>query len=193
MRAVLRDAGSVALALLLQEAKAQGHFSTGRLAKEAQIRTYGTPGKDALVGVQILLPAYALALERGVSAKRVPFGRRGLGTRGGTSEYISGLERHFARRYPAYGPGRHLKLAFATARVAAKTGHPTPGSFSFTENGRRLGFIEAAVAGAGLARVERALDLGTFVQGEVRDRLTSLRLLLGTSARRRLLQRAADA
>lgn len=127
--------------------KKQGHYNTGKLSDSISYRI--TVKGDAIVGV-IEAPDYAVYLDTGVPASRIPYsGRRGGG---GTSQYIQGLITYFRDRGL---PSREAKsAAFATAEKQRREGMPTRDSFRFSDTGRRTGFIKESVDSS----IDRATD-----------------------------------
>lgn len=144
------------LHLHLRELELQGHKNTGKLARDSRVYRYGDI-EDTIAAVRIEMPDYAAALDTGVRKGKVPFGsRRGKGG-GSSSNYIEELIEWLQDRYPSQDAKERRKSAFKIGRAAAKTGHPTPGSYKYSQNGRRTGFTKAAIA---------EIDMG-FVEDEV--------------------------
>jgi len=119
---------------LIAELRAQGHRLTGALEDSISfdIQTDGS----TITAVMTALD-YGLVMEFGVPANRIPYGGKGSG--GGTSKYIQGLVRFFSLR--GLGSREALDAAFATAKKHKREGLPTRGSFAFSSNGRRAGFV----------------------------------------------------
>ena len=120
---------------LVVELQRQGHRLTGAL--EDSIQYDVTSDVDTITAVMTALD-YGLVVEFGVPASRIPFGGKGSG--GGTSKYIQGLVRFFELR--GLESREALSAAFATARVHKREGMPSRGSYAFSENGRRTGFVQ---------------------------------------------------
>lgn len=122
--------------LLIQELSQEGHRLTGSLESSISFEV-----KADAVGVTAILTAfdYALVLEFGVPASRIPYG--GRTGRGGQSKYIQGLYRFFTLR--GLGTREALGAAFATANVHRREGMPSRGSYAFSSNGRRTGFTRS--------------------------------------------------
>lgn len=171
--------GEYVLGQMLEEASRQGHTLSGRLKKESRVVTYGTPGVDDLLGVQVLMPPYATQLNNGVKRGKVPFAssRTRNRNRGGTSAYIQALQDFFAKRYPSATTARAKELAFKTARVAKKVGHPTPGSYKYSTNNARTGFIENTIAKTSLNVLETKMGVRKFVTDSVTEKLLNFRFL----------------
>ena len=120
---------------LIAELQQQGHSLTGALAKSIAYEI-----KEDASGVTAIMTAldYGLVLEFGVPANRIPYGGKGGGR--GTSKYIQGLVRFFTLR--GLGSREALGAAFATAKKHKKEGMPSRGSYAFSSNGRRTGFVK---------------------------------------------------
>ena len=77
-------------------------------------------------------------LEYGVSASKIPY-KRGSGAK--TSKVIQGLIKHW-KRVKALGNDEAKKAAFATVNAwKGGRGMPTRGSFKYSKDGTRLGFL----------------------------------------------------
>jgi hypothetical protein len=135
-RNVLSELSSSAKAELL----AQGHKATGRgiASIEPLIQS-----DDAarLVGV-IMANDYLIPVDTGVKADKIPFSGKG---KGGTSKYIQGLLNWISVIRPGLTAKESLGFAFAIAHKHKKEGNPTRGSYSFSSNGRRTGWIEYGI------------------------------------------------
>lgn len=117
------------------EIEEQGHNLTGRLSKELEGRV--TSAANSVIGT-ILIEEYGEFVNRGVRAGNIPFsGRTG---RGGTSAYIQGLIRFFNLR--GVSGSDAVRAAFATANIHRREGMPSRGSYRFSRNGYRKGFID---------------------------------------------------
>ena len=110
---------------LIESLKDQGHYNTGRLAESLEVEITQQGG---IMKATIRMLDYGLILETGVPASRVPFG----GQRGAFSEYLQGLMDSY---------GWDLGTAIRVAKTAKIEGRPTAGSFKFSKNGKRTGFI----------------------------------------------------
>lgn len=119
-----------------KELRQQGHFLTGTLNDSIQFEINAT---DQNVTGRLFGADYGVFMEFGVPAERIPFG----GGRGGKSKYIQGLVRFFQLR--GLDDREALRAAFATARVHKREGMPTRGSFAFSANGKRTGFLQSTV------------------------------------------------
>ena len=123
---------------LRKELKEQGHYLTGALHDSIEYRIF-LRGATVVVAEMMALD-YGVILEVGVPAGRIPYSgtRRGWAS-GGTSKYIQGLIKFFQKR--GLGEREAMSAAFATANVQRREGMPTNGSFAFSANGRRTGFV----------------------------------------------------
>ena len=124
---------------LRKELREQGHYLTGALHDSIEYRVYKRGSTIAVAEMMSL--DYGLILEVGVPASRIPFSgtRRGGGASGRTSKYIQGLVTFFQKR--GLSEREAFSAAFATANVQRREGMPTNGSFAFSANGRRTGFV----------------------------------------------------
>lgn len=123
---------------LREELKRQGHVLTGKLSSsiKGRVETVANGVRLVIVGED-----YGLSLNDGVSPERIPYS--GSTGRGGTSKFIQGLIRFFQLRGL---PTKDAKsAAFATAQTQKREGMPTRGSYRFTTNSRRKGFISYTV------------------------------------------------
>lgn len=117
----------------------QGHSLTGKAVNSLETQNQNLKEKS------VLIIDYALKVNSGISAAEVrgylsnPFKRQ---------EYLNGLTKWVQRRNG--GSLQAAKgIAVRIAKVAARTGHPTPGARRFSKNGKRTGFIEDAVNNVG--------------------------------------------
>lgn len=122
---------------LRRELREQGHYLTGALHDSIEYRVYKRGSTVAIAEMMSL--DYGLILEVGVPASRIPFSGSRRGAGGGTSKYIQGLVTFFQKR--GLNEREALSAAFATANVQKREGMPTNGSFAFSSNGRRTGFV----------------------------------------------------
>lgn len=148
------------------EVRAQGHVASGRGVKSIEkiINRKGT----ALEGI-ILAEEYMVGpVNEGVSASRVPYSP-GSGRR--TSRYIQALI-DWIQKYirPSFSDSEAKSFAFAIAKTAKKEGHPTRGSFSFSQNGRRTGWIENGIIRKA-DDLEKRLRLFAILRSEFGDAL----------------------
>ena len=128
-------------AALRDELAAQGHVLTGKLSDSIKFEV-SEDGREA-VG-QMFVEDYGVFVDMGVTADRIPFGKRaGGGKSGGKSAYIQGLIDFWEHRGLS---GREaIGAAFATAHDHARDCMPSRGSYAYTTTGERTGFVRAAV------------------------------------------------
>lgn len=107
----------------------QGHKATGELINTIEGRTMQLP--DSVV-IEILMQDYSRYVNDGrkAGAKKVP---------------ISVLVDWIERKGIASGDKDIKNLAFAIQMSIFKEGSPTQGSFKFSNNGRRAGFIDFVI------------------------------------------------
>lgn len=123
--------------LLKSELSAQGHRNTGRLERSF---TYEVKREGDLLTGRISANEYAIYLEFGVPANRIPYSP-GSGAR--SSKYIAGLINYFTTKGLPANEAR--SAAFATARAHKREGMPTRASFAYSTNGRRTGFMRTTL------------------------------------------------
>lgn len=123
---------------LIKEWNSQGHSLTGAAEQSMQYEIK-VEGNTAIA--TMYANDYVLHLETGVRADRIPYsGRTG---RGGKSKYIQGLI-HFFELRGVHGESA-TRAAFATAATHRKSGLPSRGSYAFSANGRRTGFVRHTI------------------------------------------------
>jgi len=142
------------------ELKAQGHVATGKgiASIEALITEQSV---DRLVGV-IMAEDYLIGpVDKGVKRSRIPYtpGK----SRARTSLYIQGLINWIRTIKPSLSDQERKGFAFAIAATHKKEGMPTRGSYAFSANGRRKGWIENGIVlnAEGIERRLRLLELFT--------------------------------
>lgn len=141
------------------ELRAQGHDQSGKLV--ASIETKINETIEGFRG-ELYMAYYYEFVNNFTPPSRIPFG--GRSGRGGKSKYIEGLIDFFTR-LAAQNP---ISRAFATAWTQKREGRPTKGSYLFSSNGRRTGFLEAAhekISERGLNQI--AEDYEKFILTEV--------------------------
>ena len=122
--------------LMAAELIIQGHKNRGKLERSRELDS------PALAHYNLLMLAYAEDLDKGISAATV---RRWLSNRSERARYLNGLTLFFRQRLG--GSLRFARtVAIRTSKVAARTGHPTPGSRKFSKTGKRTGFIQDALS-----------------------------------------------
>lgn len=147
---------------------AQGHVLTGNLSDSIMFEV--SADGDEIVG-QMYVADYGVFVNVGVTADRIPFG--GRSGKGGTSQYIQGLISFWEGRGLS---GREaIGAAFATAHVHAREGMPSRGSYKYSSNGERLGFVQDAVESR-IARIEKTLSekFSATLEFEIADAVRSL-------------------
>lgn len=153
---------------LRDELAAQGHVLTGKLSDSIMFEV--SADGDEIVG-QMYVADYGVFVNVGVTADRIPFG--GRSGKGGTSQYIQGLISFWEGRGLS---GREaIGAAFATAHVHAREGMPSRGSYRYSSNGERLGFVQDAVESR-IARIEKTLSekFSATLEFEISDAVRSL-------------------
>jgi len=107
----------------------QGHNATGSLVNSFKGRTILLP--NSLV-VEILMNRYGGAVDKGrkIGTKKVP---------------LLALMQWIEDKAIASGDKEKKNIAFAIQQKIFKEGSPTKGSFKFSPNGRRKGFIDFVI------------------------------------------------
>lgn len=125
---------------LMIELREQGHNLSGALvgsiAHQVQVQANS-------ISIRFEANDYGLIVNSGVPAERIPYtpGRRS-GAK--TSRYIQALISYAQRRMGLVGR-EATSAAFAIARKHAREGMPTRGSYRYSSNGRRTGWIDQIV------------------------------------------------
>lgn len=153
------------------ELRRQGHYLTGKTEQSFEIQI--DKGVDTEIG-RILVDVQAIYLDKGVKPERVPYGGGGGG---GKSKYIEALLEYVKRRKPGISDREAKGFAFAIARKAKQTGHPTPGSYAFSQSGQRLGWIEST-ADQVENNIEQLLNLPQFIIGIIENKVDEIRRIL---------------
>lgn len=141
LRRELAGVGEFMVEALRKELRLQGHTLTGKLGRS--IEAVVKKRVDEWT-IDFLHEQYGAPVNRGVSAGRIPYSP---GSGAGTSEYIKGLIRWVQLRGIAPGFAGAKKIAFAIAAKHKKEGMPTRGSYKFSNNGRRTGWIDHPASG----------------------------------------------
>jgi len=117
------------IAQLQAELIGQGHDATGSLVNSFESNSISLPEK---VVIEILMSDYGIYVNEGrkAGAKRVP---------------LQVLMDWVERRAIASGNKEVKQVAFAIQEKIFQEGSPTSGSFKFTPNGRRKGFIDFVI------------------------------------------------
>lgn len=144
------------------ELEAQGHKASGRGIESIEGKV-STRTIRVLEGV-ILGEDYLVPVDTGVEASRIPYSRSG---NGGTSKYIEELIRWAGIVKPALSENERKSFAFAVANKHKQEGNPTANSFSFSNNGRRKGWIANAFdTEQAKKEFEKELDLAAILSEE---------------------------
>lgn len=137
IKPILEDVMKTLQKGLREEQEAQGHKLTGRLERSI-VYEISQDGRDAKA--EMYSEDYGVFIELGVKASKIPYsGNRG----GGKSKYIEGLISFFELRGLS---GREAEgAAFATAKIQARQGMPTVGSYKYSSTGERTGFVKTTI------------------------------------------------
>ena len=135
-----KSIGDYLLGKLRVEFVQQGHNLSGSLITSLEVVVVPVNNGFAL---QFLANDYGVILNNGVSAERIPYSPTPA-RRGGTSKYIQALIRYAQRRMQLRGK-EATSAAFAIARKHAREGMPTRGSYRFSKNNRRTGWVDAVL------------------------------------------------
>jgi hypothetical protein len=133
--------GDYLIVRLGTELRDQGHSLTGELISSLEYQVQLTAKG---MTVSFFASEYGQYLNTGVAAGRIPFS--GISRLGGgkTSAYIQGLIRFVERRMNLRGK-EGISVAFAIARAHKRDGMPTRGSFRYSKNGRRRGWVDTII------------------------------------------------
>ena len=140
-----------------EELKSQGHRVTGRLEKS--LEAVITFGADVIRG-QILVEEYGIYLDKGVKPPRIPY-QRGSGA--GRSQYIQSLLEWAKKVKPSLSDKARKSFVFAVANKQKKEGNPTRGSYVYSSNGRRKGWIKHGLENPS-ENFDRVLDLEKYAE-----------------------------
>ena len=121
--------GKFIIKQLQKELIGQGHSATGNLVNSFEQRVIPIPDGMAL---EILMDDYGTYVNDGRRA-------------GGKKVPINVLVEWIERRAIANGDKEVKSIAFAIQQTIFKEGSPTSGSFKFSTNGRRVGFIDFVI------------------------------------------------
>lgn len=132
------DIGTLAMTVVANEWKAQGHNLTGSAIK--QMETMVKFQINTLI-VEGLIPDYMAYNNSGVKAEKIPY-YPGSGNK--TSKYIDGLMR-YAKLRLGKSDKESKSIAFAIASKHKKEGMPTKASVKYSSTWKRTGFIETAL------------------------------------------------
>lgn len=135
---VLEECMDIVIEQTRVELRQQGHVNTGELINSIKRKTRVEGNR---IIVQMWLAEHFEVVNDGVRSSRIPYS--GPSGRGGTSRYIEGLTRYFIQR--GKNSVEAKRAAFATANRHKMEGMPTRGSYRFSSNGRRRGFLDQSV------------------------------------------------
>jgi|TARA_R100000084_G_C4655549_1_gene152634 hypothetical protein len=121
--------GKLIIASLQKELIEQGHEATGNLVNSFEQRVIEVPNS---IVIEILMDQYGIYVNEGrkTGGKKVP---------------INVLVDWIERKAIVNGDKEVKSLAFAIQQTIHKEGIPTKGSFKFSNNGRRKGFIDFVI------------------------------------------------
>mgnify|MGYP001226266186 FL=1 len=124
-----KKVGKLIIASLQKELLGQGHKATGNLINSFEQRVIELPNS---IVIEILMDEYGIYVNEGrkTGGKKVP---------------ISVLVEWIERKAIASGDKDVKSMAFAIQNTIHKEGIPTKGSFKFSNNGRRKGFIDFVI------------------------------------------------
>lgn len=124
-----KKVGKLIIASLQKELLGQGHKATGNLINSFEQRVIELPNS---IVIEILMDEYGIYVNEGrkTGGKKVP---------------INVLVEWIERKAIASGDKEVKSIAFAIQNTIHKEGIPTKGSFKFSNNGRRKGFIDFVI------------------------------------------------
>ena len=124
-----KKVGKLIIASLQKELLGQGHKATGNLINSFEQRVIELPNS---IVIEILMDEYGIYVNDGrkTGGKKVP---------------INVLVEWIERKAIASGDKEVKSIAFAIQNTIHKEGIPTKGSFKFSNNGRRKGFIDFVI------------------------------------------------
>ena len=124
-----KKVGKLIIASLQKELLGQGHKATGDLINSFEQRVIELPNS---IVIEILMDEYGIYVNDGrkTGGKKVP---------------INVLVEWIERKAIASGDKEVKSIAFAIQNTIHKEGIPTKGSFKFSNNGRRKGFIDFVI------------------------------------------------
>jgi len=141
-----------------RELLAEGHRASGKGIDSIE-GVITEESLDKLVGV-IMANDYLVPVDTGVNAGRVPY-QRGSGA--GKSKYIEGLLDWADIIKPGLSAKARKSFVFAVASTHKVEGIPSNGSYSYTTNGRRTGWIVNSFETERAERdFEQVLDIVTY-------------------------------
>lgn len=132
----IKDASKIAIKALQEELDNQGHNATGSLSK--QIKSSISTSKDG-ARAEVSLYLYGAYVNFGVKKSRFRFG--GV-------KHIANLVKWIRAKGITPSNLTTKKFAWAIVKKHAKEGIPTASSYAFSNNGKRLGFVDDAFSSA---------------------------------------------
>jgi len=154
---ILLKSMQIAIDEITNEIIQQGHSNTGALVRS--VKPHIKLIEDGLRGEITMLDRY-IFIQNKTPGARIPFagGRKGKGKI--KSKYIQALISFFKRK----GAENAVSAAFATAHKQKKEGRPTKGSFLFSKNGRRTGFLNYSLKNIEQRIYERlSIDISKYI------------------------------
>lgn len=139
VRELSRLIGELILRDLALELRDQGHKLTGGLIRSLEYKVRRTANE---VLIDFFSAPYGRILNTGVPARKIPFSPGA--PRGKTSKYIEGLIRYAKKRF-GFSKKQATRRAFQIANAHKREGMPTRGSYRFSKNGRRTGWIDIVI------------------------------------------------
>ena len=124
-----KKVGKLIIASLQKELIEQGHQATGNLVNSFEQRVIEVPNS---IVIEILMDEYGIYVNEGRKS-------------GGKKVPINVLVDWIERKAIVNGDKEVKSLAFAIQQTIHKEGSPTSGSFKFSKNGRRKGFIDFVI------------------------------------------------
>jgi hypothetical protein len=140
-RDIIEKASKILDESLAEELKGQGHYLTGALQNSISHDTVQGSNETSSTGYVL---KYGLYMHYGVKPAKIPF-NPGSGAK--SSKYIDALINYFKLR--GLSDKEAKSAAFATAKKHKEEGMPTSGSYTYSNNGRRLAFIKEVEDGKG--------------------------------------------
>jgi hypothetical protein len=124
--------------MLVKELEGQGHRATGKLINSV-VHEVNNRLNEAIIEIKHV--KYGIFQETGIAASRIPYNpNRRSGKR--VSQFIQALAQWVKFKGIAGGLDKNIMSAtFAIANSMKKQGMPTRGSFAYSKNGRRTGWI----------------------------------------------------
>ena len=135
---ILDQIARLAIDAVVRNWKLQGHDLTGKFAKTIDYLVKEDGRKTV---IEFLIQDYGAIANKGVPASRIPYSP-GSGKK--TSKYIEKLIDYALKRMTS-SEAEATKIAFAIASKHKKEGMPTNASKLFSQNGKRIEFIDDAL------------------------------------------------